>query len=70
VSRIAAWWQEEFGPSNCGVRRLADLKVSLQEEGIRSSPAVSAALARLLEHTLGSGLEWREALGQAVLTLA
>jgi hypothetical protein len=69
-SAVVAWWQEEFGPCIKGIRPLAGLKVSMEEEGIRRSPVVSQALAKLLEQELGSGATWREELANSELTLA
>jgi hypothetical protein len=60
--RLVQWWQDEFGPCVHGARPLAGLKVSMDDEGIRSSPRVSEALAALLEHELGSGVAWLDAL--------
>lgn len=58
---VARWWSEEFHPGY-GVRPLADLSVSLEEEGIWDAPSVSLALAKLLEKEVGSGEVWREKL--------
>ena len=64
---MLSWWHKEYDPEY-GLRPLADLPVSLEEEGIKDAPGVSQALARLLEREVGSGVAWREKL-QSGLTL-
>lgn len=61
---LLAWHREYWGHGDeYGLRRLADLPVSLEEEGIWAHARVSASLARLLGEELGQGQLWLAGLG-------